>query len=322
MTISEADGVGARPFAERLAEAVLAKNSRVCVGLDPVITELPAKVAADAVERHGDGQLAVAMALLEFGRGIIDAVAPYAAVLKPQSAFFEACGPAGLYVLHALMLYGRERGLVVIEDAKRNDIGSTAEAYAQAHLGRMTLVGGDTAPAFDADALTINPYLGRDGLMPFIKAATRYGKGMFVLVRTSNPSAGDLQDLEVEGEPVYLRVARLLAELSEGLQSSGGYTPVGAVVGATYPQQAALVRQALPHSWFLVPGYGAQGATAADVAVNFDRDGLGAIVNSARGIIFAHKQPWAKEQGLTWQDAAAEATRQMRDAINQALAER
>lgn len=309
----------AAPFADRLCQAIKDKNSRVCVGLDPVVTSIPLKVLEQAVERHGDGTLAVAMAFLDFGRGIVDAVAPYAAVIKPQAAFYEACGPAGMYALQSLIEYGREKGLLVIEDAKRGDIGSTAEAYAQAHLGRTKLVGGELVPAFDADALTVNPYLGRDGLLPFIQACQEYGKGIFALVRTSNPSAGDLQDLLVDGVPVYLKMAQLLNELGEGLEGSSGFTPVGAVVGATYPDQARLVRQQLPNAIFLVPGYGAQGATAADVAVNFDRHGLGAVVNSSRGIIFAHQQQWAQEADLSWQEAAAEAARRMRDDINAAL---
>lgn len=331
MVTEQEQDLARTPFAERLAQAVMAKNSRVCVGLDPVVGSLPAKLRQDAVDRHGDGPLAVAMAFLEFGRGIIDAVAPYAPVIKPQAAFFEACGPAGMHVLHALIQYGRQQGLLVILDGKRGDIGSTAEAYADAHLGRIKLAGGSAAPGFDADALTVNVYLGRDGLAPFIAACREHHKGIFALVRTSNPSAGDLQDLEVTSPgpsgttgpaPVYLRVASMLAELSQGLEGPSGYSPVGAVVGATYPQQAVLVRQVLPRSWFLVPGYGAQGATASDVAACFDPHGLGAVVNSSRGIIFASGQGWAREAGLDWQEAAAQAARRMQEDLNQAMAAR
>jgi orotidine-5'-phosphate decarboxylase len=287
-----------------------------------VIDRLPAELRDRAVYRHGDGPLAVAMAFLEFGRGIIDATAEYAACVKPQSAFFEACGPVGLFALQALIEHANERGLLVIEDAKRNDIGSTAEAYAQGHLGKVRLIGGGTAHGFTADALTVNPYLGRDGLTPFIQACVENGKGIFALARTSNPSAGDVQDLLVDGTPVYLKVAALLAELGKDLLGEHGYSPVGAVVGATWPRQAVELRQAMPHNWFLVPGYGAQGATAADVVGNFDPSGFGAVVSSSRAVIFAHATDWAKAGGLDYRAAAAEAARKMRDEINQVLAAR
>ncbi|MDP2872401.1 MAG: orotidine-5'-phosphate decarboxylase [Bacillota bacterium] len=310
------------PFADRLYDAVRSKNSRVCVGLDPVLGRLPPAVAREALDRHANTPLAVAMAFLEFGCGIIGAVAEYAAAFKPQAAFFEALGPPGMYALEALIGCAHEHGLLVIEDAKRGDIGSTAEAYAQGHLGLTPLIGGGEAPGFSPDALTVHPYLGRDGILPFINACTAHGKGIFVLVRTSNPSAGDLQDLEVDGEPVYLRVARLLAALGSGLTGRSGYSPVGAVVGATYPAQAEKVREILPHSWFLVPGYGAQGATARDTLANFDAQGFGAVVNSAREIIFAHQAAWARDRGLDYRAAAAAAARKMRDDLNSALAER
>lgn len=307
------------PFADRLYQAVRSKNSRVCVGIDPVLERLPGDITRTALERHGDTPLAVAMAFLEFGKGIVDAVAPYAATVKPQAAFFEALGPPGMYALEALISYAHEQDLLVIEDAKRGDIGSTAEAYAQGHLGHTALIGGGTAAGFGPDALTVHPYLGRDGILPFIRACIANGKGIFVLVRTSNPSAGDLQDLEVDGQPVYLRVAQLLATLSVDLAGASGYSPVGAVVGATYPAQAAKVREILPASWFLVPGYGAQGATAQDTLANFDSQGFGAVVNSAREIIFAHLSGWARERGLDYRAAAAEAARRMRDDLNSAL---
>jgi len=311
-------------FPGRLREAVRTKNSRVCVGLDPVLDRLPAEVVQASVQRHGDSLLAVAMAYLEFGKGIIDAVSHLAAAVKPQSAFFEACGPAGLFVLKELIDYAALKGVLTIEDAKRGDISSTAEAYAQGHLGATRLPGGGAEPAFAPDALTVNPYLGRDGLAPFVRVCEEHGKGVFVLVRTSNPSAGDLQDLVVSegGLPVYLRVAAMVAEISRGLEDPDGYTPVGAVVGATYPEQARAARQILPSSWFLVPGYGAQGAGAADVLPCFDAGGYGAIVSSSRGIIYAHQTPWAREKGLSWQAAAAAAADKMREEINRALAGR
>lgn len=310
------------PFADRLWQAVKTGQTRVCVGLDPVVDRLPATIRERAVTRHGDSPLAVAMAFLEFGRGIIDATAEFAACVKPQSAFYEACGPAGLYVLQALIEYANERGILVIEDAKRNDIGSTAEAYAQGHLGNVRLIGGGVAKGFTADALTVNPYLGRDGLLPFIRACVEHGKGIFALARTSNPSAGDVQDLLVDGTPVYAKVASLLHELGHGLAGAHGYTPIGAVAGATYPRQLAELRALLPQSWLLVPGYGAQGATAADVVDGFDADGFGAVVSSSRAVIFAHAAEWAKAAGMDYKAAAAAAARKMRDEINEALAAR
>lgn len=313
---------GPTPFADRLYQAVRTKNTRVCVGLDPVIDRLPGDIRERAVEHYGDGPLAVAMAFDEFGRGIIDATAEFAACIKPQAAFFEACGPAGMYVLQALIQYATERGLLVIEDAKRNDIGSTAEAYAQGHLGQVKLIGGGAGRAFGPDALTVNPYLGRDGLLPFIKACVQFGKGIFVLAKTSNPSSGDIQDLIVEGRPLYMRVAALLKELGSGLEGESGFTPIGAVVGATYPEQAVELRRVLPSSWFLVPGYGAQGGTARDVVVTMDGAGMGAVVNSSRAIIFAHASDAAKAAGFDYRQAAAAAARSMRDDINSALAAR
>jgi orotidine-5'-phosphate decarboxylase len=312
-------GTPAAPFADRLYEAVRDKGSRVCVGLDPVLERLPEEIRLEALARHGDTALAVAVAYLEFCKGIIDATCDYAAVVKPQAAFFEACGPAGLHVLESVIGHAHQRGLLVIEDAKRGDIGNTAEAYASGHLGQLRLIGGGRAPAFSPDALTVNPYLGRDGILPFISASAEHGKGIFVLVRTSNPSAGDLQDLDAGGTPVYLRVARLLAELGGGLKGRHGYGPVGAVVGATYPEQASKIREVLPDSWFLVPGFGAQGATAADVRAAFAPDGYGAVVSSSRGVIFAHQAPWAIQAKLDYKAAAGEAARRMRDEINSAL---
>jgi orotidine-5'-phosphate decarboxylase len=318
---SEGSGRGVA-FAERLYGAVKAKDTRVCVGLDPVLDRIPAEVVQSSLARHGNSLLAVAMAFVEFGRGIIDAVGDYAAAVKPQAAFYEACGPAGMYALQELIRYAQQRGLLVIEDAKRGDIGSTAEAYALGHLGLTPLPGGGAEAGFTPDALTINPYLGRDGLLPFVQACREHGRGVFVLVRTSNPSAGDLQDLDASGQPVYLRVAELLAGMASGLEGPSGYSPIGAVVGATYPQQAAAVRRMMPASWLLVPGYGAQGAGAEDVLPCFDAKGYGAVVNSSRGIICAHQSRWAREMGLGWREAAAEASRRMRDEINLALASR
>ena len=267
-------------FRQRLEEARHQKRSAVCVGLDPRFDQLPEDLR----------QLSPADALLAFNKRVLDEVADVCIAAKPQAAFYELYGAEGVGALIETIRYARSLGLLVIVDAKRNDIGSTAEAYAQAFL--------HPDGPFDADALTVNAYLGSDGVQPFLDVAARYGKGVFVLVKTSNPSSGELQDLEVQGEPVFERMARLV----DGWDCD-------AVVGGTYPAQAARARQLMPRATILVPGYGAQGATAADVAPSFREDGSGAMVNNARGIIFAPEGP----------GAAATA---MRDDINQFLSHR
>jgi orotidine-5'-phosphate decarboxylase len=231
-------------------------------------------------------------------------VAALVPAVKPQAAFFEQLGPTGMSALHAVIDYARQQGLLVILDGKRNDIGSTAEAYADGYLGADS--------AWGADALTISPYLGGDSLEPFCATATRRGAGLFVLVKTSNPGGGQFQDLKIEGRPLY----RYVAEHVEHLAQTGavdGYGAVGAVVGATYPAQLVELRAAMPHAWILVPGYGSQGGTAQDVAPAFDAHGLGAVVNNSRGIIFAHarKEYAGKFQPSDWQRAVEAATRDM-----------
>jgi len=217
-----------------------------------------------------------------FGRGVIDVVATRVPAVKIQAAFYEALGPEGAAALHATARQARRRGLIVILDGKRNDIGTTAEAYARAYLGRDA----DGESPWDADALTINPYLGRDGVAPFLRLAGREGKGVFILVRTSNPSAGDFQDLACDGKPVYRHVADEVVKWNAPTVGASGLGDVGAVVGATHPKELAELRAAMPGVWFLVPGYGAQGGTAADVKAAYLSNGLGAVVNSSRGVTF------------------------------------
>jgi orotidine-5'-phosphate decarboxylase len=269
-------------FADRLADAVRRKGNALCVGLDPRWESLPRAIR----DRHGADSLdAVAAAFEEYCSRVLDLVAPLAPVVKPQSAFFEMCGPAGLAVLQRLTRKARDLGLLVILDAKRNDIASTAAAYADAAFAGTT-VAGRTFPVWEADALTINPYLGRDAVEPFLASARRVGAGVFVLVRTSNPGAGLFQDLDFEGQPLYKRVGEAVAAWSRENLGACWLGDVGAVVGATYPMELADLRVALPEVPFLVPGFGAQGGTAAEVAAAFRPDGLGAIVNSSRGVLF------------------------------------
>ncbi len=291
-------------FADRLAEAVKRRRTPVLVGLDPRAEQLPSGLLADemAADRNH-----VATAYATFCRGVIDVVAPLAAAVKPQAAFFEQLGPPGLAALAEVIDYARQKELLVILDGKRNDIGSTATAYAQAYLGAKP------ASAWGADALTVSPYLGDDSLTPFVDAAEQHGAGIFVLVKTSNPGGGLFQDLQADGRPLYEHVARHVEHLAQQTAGECGYGVVGAVAGATYPQQLGQLRQTMPHAWFLVPGFGAQGAGAREVAEAFDEHGLGAIVNSSRAIIFAHARREYKDRfgDARWQEAVDAATREM-----------
>jgi len=289
-------------FGETLAEAVRRCGNPVVVGLDPRWEQLPEKLvgnsAVDFAARAG--------AYEQFCCEVIDVVAPLVPAVKPQAAFFEECGPAGLLALGKVVDYARAQGLLVIMDGKRNDIGSTAEAYARGYLGREQ-------SAWHCDALTISPYLGADSLEPFINVAHDRGAGLFVLVKTSNPGSGMLQDKLSDGEPLYRAVARYVEAQSSANCGASGYGSIGAVVGATYPEQLAELRAAMPHTWFLVPGYGSQGGTAKDVVPAFDENGLGAVINNSRGIIFAHQRAEYKDTfgEARWQEAVAAATREM-----------
>jgi orotidine-5'-phosphate decarboxylase len=273
------------PFADRLAAACRAKKNSLCVGLDPRWDLLPAEIR----RRHGGGSLeAMAAAFEEFSLAVLDLVASRVPVVKPQSAFFEACGPAGMAAQARVCRRARELDLVLILDAKRNDIASTAQAYSDAAFGG-TMHEGTRHLVWDADALTINPYLGRDAVEPFLAGARETQAGLYVLVRTSNKGAGLFQDLIADGRPIYRHVADAVRTWTRENLGATGFGDVGAVVGATHPAELAELRAAVPEAPFLVPGYGAQGGKAADLAAAFRDDGLGAIVNSSRGIIAAFK---------------------------------
>jgi orotidine-5'-phosphate decarboxylase len=295
-------------FAVRLAAAVRRCGNPVLVGLDPRAESLPAGLLSGDDRRQPDR---VAAAYGDFCRGVIDVVAPLVAVVKPQAAFFEQQGPAGMAVLAEVIAYARSQGLLVILDGKRNDIGSTATAYAHAYLGPAEQHG------WGADALTVSPYLGEDSLEPFVEVASENGGGIFVLVKTSNPGGGRFQDLVADGRTLHAHVGELVEQLAlqtlPGEETGCAYGSVGAVAGATYPEQLEEIRQSLPHCWLLVPGFGAQGGGAADVAGAFDASGLGAIVNSSRGIIFAHdRDPYREQFGdARWQEAVEAATHEM-----------
>mgnify|MGYP001442402731 CR=1 FL=1 len=291
-------------FGNNLTAAVRRCGNPVVVGLDPRWEQLPTSFR----EKRGGNAVDHAQAYELFCFQVIDVVASLVPAVKPQSAFFEECGPAGMVALANVMNYARQKGLLVILDGKRNDIGSTAEAYARGYLGRQG------QSAWQADALTISPYLGADSLQPFIDVALERGAGLFVLVKTSNPGSSMLQDQIANGEPLYRIVAKYVEQVSVDQVGQGSsYGSVGAVVGATYPEQLAELRELMPHSWFLVPGYGSQGGTSRDVASAFDSEGLGAVINNSRNIIFAHQRPeYHSRFGDTyWQDAVAAATQDM-----------
>ncbi len=294
-------------FADHLIEAVRRKQTPVLVGIDPRPEELP----AGYLDRFPGTRAGIAEALRAFSCEVAEIVAPVVPALKFQSAFYEAYGPEGLAALHASVEFAKKLGLIVILDGKRNDIGSTAEAYARAYLGKVP-VGEAFEPSWHADALTVNPFLGTDGVMPFVKIAAREHKGVFVLVRTSNNSAREFKDLVCDGKPVYLHVADRLLNWNQGHQGRTGYGLVGAVVGATYPEELARLRAHLPGILFLIPGYGTQGGTAADIAAGFDEQGLGAIVNNSRGITFAYNTVASKAKfGDNWQGAVEHAVQEM-----------
>ena len=283
-------------FADRLAAAVR-RHGPLCVGIDPRWESLPASIRATVSALPPHEQHAAAFEA--FGRRVLELVRPHAGVVKPQAAFFEQAGPAGFAALQRLMAAAKELGFVTILDAKRGDIASTAAAYADAAFG----------PVWDADALTINPYLGRDAVEPFLDTAKAAGRGVFVLVRTSNPGAGLFQDLVCDGRPVYRHVAAAVASWNAPTVGECGLGDVGAVVGATHPAELRELRAAMPDVWLLVPGYGAQGGTAADVRAGHRADGLGAIVNSSRGVTFPFKPDdpaWERKVTAAAAKAAAE----------------
>ena len=270
------------------------------VGIDPRWERLPPSIRGAVGDSDATNRVR-ARAYVEFSIGVIDAVADLVAAVKPQAAFFEALGPAGMQALGQVVDHAIASGLLVIMDAKRGDIGSTAEAYARAFLGRKP------QSAWGCDALTVNPYLGDDSLAPFVQRCSQTGAGVFVLVKTSNPGSRTLQDLVVESAvPLYRVTAQWIQSLAHSTRGTHQYGDIGAVIGATHPQQLCELREAMPNTLFLIPGFGAQGGTAADVAGGFDVDGRGAVVNSSRAIIFAHeRQPFAK---MPWQEAVRSAT--------------
>lgn len=272
----------------RLIEKIKETKAPICVGLDPMLSYIPETLKERAFAEKGADPEGAAEAVWQFNRALIDAVHDLIPAVKPQIAMYEQFGIPGLQAYERTVRYCQAKGLVVIGDAKRGDIGSTSAAYATAHLGAAEICGKEY-PAFQTDMVTVNPYLGSDGVQPFVDACQRYDRGMFVLVKTSNPSSGEFQDRLIDGRPLYEWVAEKVMEWGSSCME-GEWSNVGAVVGATYPEMLARLRELMPHTFFLVPGYGAQGGSAEDLRHAFSQEGLGAVVNSSRGIIAAWKQ--------------------------------
>lgn len=298
---------------DRLIENIIKMQNPTVAGLDPKLDYVPASIKEKCFAKYGNTLDGAAAALFEFNKALIDSLCDIVPAVKPQAAYYEMYGWQGVKALCDTISYAKSKGMFIITDGKRNDIGTTMEAYAAAHLGE-TAVNGESIEAFGADALTVNGYLGTDGIKPLLNICKEKDKGIFVLVKTSNPSSGELQDMKLEtNESVYEHMGKMCEGWGKELIGKYGYSAVGAVVGATYPEQLKELREKLPHTFFLVPGYGAQGGGAEDVKNAFDQRGLGAIINSSRGIMCA----W-KNQNLAEDDFAIAARNEavrMRDEL-------
>lgn len=307
---------------QKLIQEIKAKDAPIVVGLDPKLSYIPEDILKKSYTAYGETLEGAADAIFRFNRGIVDAVYDLVPAVKPQVAMYEQFGIPGLMAFKKTIDYCHSKGLLVIGDVKRGDIGSTSESYAIAHLGKIQ-VGSQTYEPFGEDFATVNPYLGTDGVKPFVDICRKDSKGIFVLVKTSNPSSGELQDRLVNGKPIYEHVADKVYEWGKDCMD-GNYSEVGAVIGATYPAVGKQLRQDLPHSYILVPGYGAQGGKGRDLVHFFNPDGLGAIINSSRGIIAAYLQPAYEKFGPEhYAGASRQAVLDMKadihDALDQAL---
>lgn len=301
-----------------LVDKIKTLKAPVVVGLDPMLSYIPQQILHKAYHELGETLEGACEAVWQYNKGIIDATCDLIPAVKPQIAMYEQFGIEGLKVFQKTVDYCKEKGLVIIGDVKRGDIGSTSAAYAVGHLGKVT-VGSKSFSTFNEDFATVNPYLGTDGIKPFVDVCKTENKGLFILVKTSNPSSGEFQDQLIDGKPLYEMVGEKVAEW--GADHMGReYSYIGAVVGATYPEQAKILRKVMPRTYFLVPGYGAQGGKADDLVHSFNEDGLGAIVNSSRGIIAAYKQEkYAGFGEEGYADASRQAVLDMIEDINGAL---
>ncbi len=302
----------------KLVSKIKETGAPIVAGLDPMLSYIPEQILTKAFSEYGETLEGAAEAIWQFNREIVDNICDLIPAVKPQIAMYEQFGVAGLKAFERTVKYCKEKDLVVIGDVKRGDIGSTSAAYAAAHLGKVT-VGANRISAFDEDFATVNPYLGSDGVKPFIKVCQEEKKGIFVLVKTSNPSSGEFQDRLIDGRPLYEHVGEKVAEW--GAEHMGdSYSYVGAVVGATYPEMGKILRKIMPKAYILVPGYGAQGGKGADLVHFFNEDGLGAIVNSSRGIIAAWQQEkYGKFGAEHFGEASRAAVLDMKADIAQAL---
>ncbi len=306
-------------FADRLIAGIDNKKNPSVAGLDPAVENLPPHILEKYRMLSGKNPLkAAAEAVLEFNKGIIDSVYDVVPAVKLQIAYYEQLGADGITAFHETSEYAGSKGLVVIADVKRNDIGNTCKAYSAAYLGRVDIFGNKTA-VFDVDAVTVNSYLGYEGIEPFLTDCACYGKGIFALVKTSNKGSEEFQGLKTEKGCNYEVMGQLVSGWGERLTGKSGYSSVGAVVGATFPREAELLRKEMRNTIFLIPGYGAQGGGAADVINCFNPDGCGALINSSRGIIFAYIK---KNDGKEYKKYARDEALRMRDEITKALAEK
>ena len=300
-----------------LIEKIKEKQSPIVMGIDPRYDFIPNYIK-NKYENSVDG---FAKASIEFAKGLIDSVSDIVPAIKPQLAYFEAMGPKGLVAYQEIIEYAKSKGLIIISDAKRGDIGTTSKAYSNAFLGKTEL-NDKLESIYNSDFVTVNPYMGSDSVNPFIEDCKNYNKGIFVLIKTSNKSSGELQDLTLEnGKKVYEHVASLVDNWGNDLIGENGYSSVAAVVGATYPTQLKELRQLMPHTFFLIPGYGAQGGKAEDIALAFDKNGLGGIINASRSLMCAYKSDRWKDKYT--EEQYGEATRaeaiRMRDELNSAI---
>ncbi|MDD7388592.1 MAG: orotidine-5'-phosphate decarboxylase [Lachnospiraceae bacterium] len=296
-----------------LIEKIVEMKNPTVAGLDPKLDYVPEYILKEAFAASDDPLEAAANALLQFNKGLIDELCDIVPAVKPQAAYYEMYGWQGVRALARTIAYAHEKGMYVITDGKRNDIGTTMEAYAAAHIGK-TAVGDQMIAAFGGDCLTVNGYLGSDGIKPLLKMCKEYDKGIYVLVKTSNPSSGELQDQKIGDRSVYEVMGEMCEKWGEEVPGKYGYSAVGAVVGATYPSQLEELRAKMPHTFFLVPGYGAQGGGAKDVSYAFDKRGLGAVINSSRGIMCAYKKAGVDEHDYA-KAARAEAIRMREDIL-------
>lgn len=299
----------------QLVKRIKETNAPIVVGLDPTLKLMPNFIKEKNFKEYGENLLGASKAIIEYNKGIVDAIADLVPCVKPQIAMYESFGIEGLIAFKETVDYCKKKGLLVIGDIKRGDIGSTSEAYAIGHLSGVE-INGKKQEGFNEDFATVNPYLGIDGIKPFMDVCQKEKKGIFVLVKTSNPSSGEFQDRLIDGKPLYEHVAMKVAEWGESLMGDS-YSYVGAVVGATYPEMGKALRSVMPKAYILVPGYGAQGGTADGLRPFFNEDGLGAIVNSSRGIIAAYQnEKYAKFGEHGFADAARQAVIDMKEDIN------